>query len=393
MGKGESPMTEYPHITRISATEVKAFAECRLAWHYSSANRMNIRPKQAPMALFFGTGIHAALDQYYGKGVDPAQAFKVWWDVELEQLFDTYPNAADTLDFAKLNTNKELGVGMLEHYVVWAKGQDNFKVLFTEIEFEVPIPGTDGLLVGRFDGIVQDPAGYLWILEHKTFSVEPDYRALLIDAQTGKYQWACQELIRLGKLPGVPTTAIVSGAYYNGLRKKLPRKPALLKKGKGLSTAANIDTTYEVYVAELAALNLDPSEYEPVLSALRSKGNTFFRREQIMRTARELDIVAGRLRLEYLEMSRPDVAIFPTPSRDCPHRCQYFDLCLMEQTGGDTSFLINNFFEQRKKKGDVYPYPEAPHIEIATDSHSEPVVIFGRLTEEGTPKQPKPLPF
>ena len=363
-------------ITRVSATEMISFHRCRLAWHYGSANRMNIRPKKPATALLFGTGIHEALAQYYSDNVNPATVFRIWWTQELANLQEQYPE--DLTDLSYLEEMLGLGVGMLDHYKEWAKSQDNFRVLHTEIEFEVPIidpmtgEDTGGILVGRFDGIAKDSIGDIWLLEHKTYYTEPAQNALLIDAQTGKYQWAAQQLIRQGAIAGIPKDAILRGAVYNGLRKKLPRKPTLLSSGKGFSKATNIDTTYEVYLQTILENNFDPNDYIDILTVLRARGNKFFKREYVRRTQEELKIIGNRLAMEYKEMARPDLPIYPSPTRECPAQCQYFDLCLLEQTGGDNSFLIKYFYEPRERKGKVYPYPEAVTEQVIEEEISTP---------------------
>jgi len=163
----------------IRTSDRGMFKRCRTMWDFTSKIRQNYEPVQRYHAFDFGTAIHAGLQAYY----EP----KTWGEKKLMQQ-----NARDAFyaSFAELQklvkigdiafelTFKEsidLGLGMLEFYFIWAPKQDvNIKPLYTEIEFEVPIPGLEGLAVyqGRIDLIVEvydDDGNFLgyYIVDHK----------------------------------------------------------------------------------------------------------------------------------------------------------------------------------------------------------------------------------
>src|SRR5690606_30397833 len=173
------------------------------------------------------TGIHRALEAYYGRGEDPAEFWKAWSEKEFQRMSQEQGGMFREEEEIYLE-QRELGISILSNYLQFAKQNDNFEALMTEQQFEVPIrhpvDGTPvGLLVGTFDGIVRTPDG-LWLLEHKTSadrwsedSVDPGY----LDQVIG-YMYAGQLVF------GQP----LDGVLFNILRKKVPRVPPLVYGGK-----------------------------------------------------------------------------------------------------------------------------------------------------------------
>ncbi len=343
---------------RISTTERSQYKECRRLWDYNSNNRQNLEPKKPQPPLWLGTGVHEALSAYYSQRGGLVETFETWADAQLRDLRETHLlDAEEERRFAGL---RELGAGMLRHYGEWAKANDHFTMLVTEFEFEVPIltpagePVLDAWYVGRFDGVLMDEAGYLWVIDHKTVSSWGDETEYLeLDDQTASYQWACQYLIEQGRLPGVPRDAVLRGAMHNRLRKKVPAIPRLLQNGK-LSRDMSQDTTYEVYLAEIERYGLPTWEYQDVLDRLQTRGNTFFKRVAIERGPREVQRIGERLYWEYMEMQRRDQPIYPTPRIDCSWRCAFKSLCRAENMGEDVEFVKQALYKQRPWKGMVY---------------------------------------
>jgi PD-(D/E)XK nuclease superfamily len=120
--------------------------------------------------LWFGAGIHKALEAYYNTGLkkDPEIAFISWFDLEwnggriheselpeyvdrnpmryadgslkIEGLRDLLPSPDEEL----FMQHKELGIGMMRFYKNYAAREDNFSVIGTEHNFSVPILKPDG---------------------------------------------------------------------------------------------------------------------------------------------------------------------------------------------------------------------------------------------------------
>ena len=344
---------------RISISESRTFDTCLRKWDYSSPNRQGLAPVMMSPALSFGIAIHAGLEAHYRAMQEAGQIPDVSVSVEaflkscsenmaqIRANMGTLPVEAEE----KMYSQVELGEGMLRHYATWAEHRDTFEVLAVEPQFRVSLTGTDGVFVGRFDGVVRDSDG-VWILEHKTFSQEPPPEFLVLDRQTTAYVWALQHIVNLGKAGVVPKGTEVLGVIYNGLRKKLPRRPPVLKSG-GLSKDKAMDTTLEVYDARIAEQGLDASDYTAIRDVLKARGNLFFKREYLRKGPAELDGFGRDLRRIYRRMSTT-TEIYPSPSWDCLWSCDFRDLCMAEQVGADHEDLRRIRYRKASSKGAVY---------------------------------------
>jgi hypothetical protein len=346
-------------VFKLSTTEREEFKACRRKWDFASLSRQGLEPKRPATALWFGTGIHYALEQYYATNADPVEEFARWSEVDLERIRESQGGLWDE-QVDSLKETEDLGRGMLEGYVDWASivdSQSNVgfkKVVYTEKEFQVPIRDNTGNiarftdakgqvfemhLVGRWDLIVEDFDAFLWILDHKTMRDKLDPEILVLNDQMVCYLWAAQEVFQ------VP----FAGVYYNGLRKKLPTVPKVLRAG-GLSKAKNIDTTYEVYLAEIERLELDPADYEDILDHLKNKPNTFFQREKLRRNAQEIRSAGYWLWLEAMDMLN-DPFLYPNMTWDCKYMCDFKDICKAMNRGDDVEWMLSNGYQKRKEDG------------------------------------------
>ncbi len=354
-------------LLRISTTEMQEFKSCRRAWHYSSPNRMNLEPKSGAIALWLGSGVHKALETYYGhiaKAKDTDDPTEVRAAAAVASMETYIKWRTETLQEItedpedKYRKNGVLGEKMLENYFDYAAKTDNFTPLMTEFEFEIPIRNPEtgevfkGFWVGKIDGLVRCSKGFLWVLEHKTYSVETGSDFLLLDEQTQSYQWAVQELIRTGKL--LTPDEIVKGVIYNGLAKKAPAIPVQLKNG-ALSRDRSKATTGGIFRAEIERLGLKEEDYADHLEYLDSVGvKQFFKREKITRSALELRNFEQRRFWEYQDMANENLRIYPNPNWNCGWMCDYLRLCIQQNVGGDTEQTIELLYQQRKRRGEVY---------------------------------------
>ena len=231
---------------------------------------------------------------------------------------------------------KVLGLGMLDYYFLWAPKNDKFKPLRVEVEFEVPIPGLfDTVYQGRIDMIAEDEYGY-WIVDHKTAAQFGATDWLRLDDQCSSYAWAAKQQLGLD----------IRGVLYNEVRKKVPRKPNVLRNGT-LSVAKNQDTTYETYLATIKELGYKPSAYTGILEYLQDAPKQFVRRTKVQYGKETLPLVEKRIRAESIEMLN-DPAIYPTPSRFNCAGCSFYEPCLALHEGRDEEIILDALFEKRK---------------------------------------------
>ena len=167
-----------------------SFLRCRRYWDWSSPARNNLSLRAdihgVNTDLWFGTGIHWALEQYYAPGQairrDPVEAWLTWYDVQwrggtvgtewLDKVYDLNPRPVppntpeylaqfgdkpiefDTMDLwvvrgledilpdadgDKYEELRELGLRMMTFYKQYAEANDAFEVLVVEHDFSIPI--------------------------------------------------------------------------------------------------------------------------------------------------------------------------------------------------------------------------------------------------------------
>jgi hypothetical protein len=337
---------------RISVTEVQEYLQCARRWDYASDNRQALDPKEPQPALFFGTGIHKGLESFYS-GKNPVEAFEAWFWEELKAI-----RAKCDVDVemeGQLMGMLPLGKGMLAHYVSHY-ATEPLKVLRAEMKFEVPIPGCEtepGFLVGTIDGKAQYGSSRIWALEHKSFADAMPAGYLDLDIQMTAYPWALRALF---------PSEDIAGTLYNGLRKKLPSVPPLLKDGKAISRAA-IDSTHGIYLAEILRHGFNPADYRDILANLEAKGNSFFVRTPVPRSPHEMEHFGKFIAQVHDRMVREPLKTFMyNPTMDCGWWCGYRDLCQMRTFGGDEEGLkVMRFVRKTKSRypsGDPYTRPE-----------------------------------
>lgn len=283
----KKPTTKARPFVSISPSQLDAMS-CRLAWYLGY--RLGYKPNRSAIALEFGTGIHYALEMYYGKKQDPVKAFSKWADARMRELGDKIINFDEFMD------HKNLGVIMLEGYLKRYEKED-FTVLATEkmIRRPLPSPTKDDPevkcdLVARLDGLVRDNrTEKIFSLEHKTFErFSPGFMDR--DHQMTAQVWLGQSLAEsLGLEEGV------AGVIYNGLRKQAP---------------------------------------SPKVK------NELYERLKVYRNDRQIEVFLHRAYHQYAEFNREGLAIYPQPNMVRCSQCDFGDVCRAYMLGEDWKFLL-----------------------------------------------------
>jgi hypothetical protein len=272
---------------------------CRFSWHLQYQE--GYRPKRKNINLELGTGIHLALERWYGMRADPVEVFTSWADGRIQELEQS--EAAWIDDIQKFYEARALGIAMLLGYKE-RYAEETFDVVATEhtLRRRLPIPKTERLsqywLVARLDGIVRDKAtGQLYSLEHKTFE-RMNTEQLELDHQMSAQVWLGQDLVSQMGLDGS-----LIGVIYNGLRKQTP----------------------------------GPRVSVPL-----------FERHVICRTEQHIRIMLHRAYWKAKEMlSNRNLPIYPDPN---PMRCSWCDfkvVCTEYMRGGDFRFLLKELYDKR----------------------------------------------
>ena len=332
----------------IRTSDRGSFKACRRKWDLGSKLRQNYEPVAPAKPLEFGTAIHAGFEEYY----DP-----LWWSKttptertmaaigrfkaecdrqkrkRLEFSGDESLSLEDEEDFAE---RLILGTEMFKNYGDYYGESDNFTPLYTELEFEVPIPDTDHIYQGRIDLVIEDAYGEYWIVDHKTRGSFGSTEHYTLDEQAASYAWALQEML---KIP-------VAGVLFNEVLKAYPKKPEPLARG-GFSQSKQQRTTYELYYQTLLENNEPHHKYAEFLEFLKNKGNPFFRRIQIHKSPRELKNLAQQIRLEALDMGNPDIPIYPSPGMFNCMGCAFSAPCIAINDGSDIEWIMETSYRKR----------------------------------------------
>jgi hypothetical protein len=317
---------------------------------------MNLERMRPVDYFFFGRGVHYALAAYYKDGEKPADAFQDWYLRELA-VVRAQTGGLFEAEEQQFSGNLTLGIGMLDHYLLWAQTADkDLTVLDTEIESVLPLIAASGRKSGwytfgfRLDAIARDTTGALWVMEHKTaspftFSRNQLYnmeRRLENDEQATAYIYA------LGRM--YPEERI-AGALFTYLKKAVPEPPRLVHGGTALSKNKQQDTTLELYVSAIKEHGFDPVPYYTFLQHLRSEGNTFFKRFEVKRHPKQLVQFEKDLYRTVKDFSgvRTLNDAYPNPPWYGCQKCTVRALCEIVSLGMDPTFLINTDYRPRRQ--------------------------------------------
>jgi len=392
-------------IIPIHNSDRGAFKRCRRYWNWSSPTRFNLMLRADIHGinnnLWFGTGIHWAIEQYYNPSLqrDPVEAFLTWFDIQwnggivthewLDRVYDLKPKPVEPFvsptplwtvrglqdiipspnhdEFLEL---KQLGEEMMKFYKQYAVKNDDFDVLVVEHDFSVPIWDYDNDKIltaidkredspnygkelevharGRMDLIKQSRVnGKLGIFDHKTADkIGEDYFLKLeTDEQCTSYLWAAEVEAQYYDLPhaGQPVEEVI----YNALRKYYPKPPTEVRGGMFSINRETESATYEMLMewirknAPGVPLNIKQQAY---VDWLRDVGDEqFIIRKMVTRNRHQLINAGKRIYREALDMLRPDLLIYPNLTNDygCMN-CQFRNPCLAIEGGYDAPQILRD---------------------------------------------------
>jgi hypothetical protein len=362
----------------ISITELLDYMRCHRQWDIVSPNRQGLTRKGIPQtALHIGSAVHHGIAAPVF-GDDPLEAMEQWFQAERVRIGQEYAQlvgaAMGTAEILRLEESHQLARGLVAHYFE-RYTEDSirpFRYIAAELSFRVPltINGEEIFLVGTCDGLAEDPnTGDIWLVENKTYSQKPDLRYLKVDFQMRGYIWAMQTLLGIQ----------LRGVLYNGLNKKLPKKPRVLANGtlskEWLETTATVyeqalvehhgENWREVLVHPTKGMKVSSNEgcitghefYGEFLHRLkeRDEGDTspFFTRHKIpfsqasirawSQTMHQVMTEIASIEREEKEGSRPP--LYPNFRWEGCWDCQVADLCTALEEGDDYDYLAEQFYQ------------------------------------------------
>lgn len=316
-------------VTRVSNSKLKTWRRCPNKFRYKYVERL--RPKKRAIQLERGSWIHDLLQHHYD-----GEDWKDRQNVLTKEFWALFEEEREDLGDLPSECKQ-----IMRAYVRKYKNEDRqYRVVDSELDEIVTLP--NGLQLNVIiDLIMEDSRGGLWAWDHKTRKNFDDDESMMRDPQLTLYFYALE---LMGYKP-------MRGVVYNEIRTKPPSIPKLIKTG-GLSKA-RIDTTAEVYMAEIRKHDLDPSDYTDILQRLmRTKSDAFFRRTPLPKDPPVLKQMVKELSWSVNEMNR---AIkknqFPRTydKNQCKWDCEFSDICLAELYGGDPEPLIKQGFERSRR--------------------------------------------
>jgi hypothetical protein len=297
--------------------------------------------------------MHSALQVFVSKGTKAA--VKAWFklfDEGLVSVKKSYGGLWDTGVAEMYGEYRELGAGMLTNYELFVEALGvSMDTIHMEQRVWVPIrePGslvkgkwTPGKPMGvkltaRMDRVVGIGDDH-YILDYKTGS-QPTGKALELADQPTGYSYIYWRI----------TDELPRGVFIEGLLKKMPEEPRILKNGS-LSTAKNQNTIPALYEATMRQMGLMKSkEHLECLAALQAQGwDGYFEREMTARNAEQ--IINYEKHLAYIVADMLDVIedperAYPSPSQmRCP-RCPLINVCMAMEDGGDYEYMLETQFD------------------------------------------------
>lgn len=185
-----SELRSQPHL---SASSVSDYLSCGLKYRFSRIDKL--RPEFKPEALVFGSGIHAALAEFYRAlqqgGPMTVKDLKASFQRNWVQLAEDQ----DDIMFRKGKNFRQLladGKNLLEAFHQEFQ-PEKASIIGIEEPFRFEIPGLDVPMIGAYDLVLEDSAGVITIVDHKTAARAPATQNVDANMQMTIYHMAARE--------------------------------------------------------------------------------------------------------------------------------------------------------------------------------------------------------
>jgi hypothetical protein len=296
-------MTKEPYV--LSNSEIQVFKDCRRKWWLNYYRRLQPKQKQFTGALALGSRIHEALDQYYSSDgeIGLLDAHSALVKQDMDKLIAEY---RDTYD---LEAEAELGRIMLEGYLQWMdeEGIDaNLEKISNEEIITMPLFDGEVVLQGKLDMRVRRKNdGVRMFRDFKT--VGGSFSDFANQAQMNEQ---------------ILTYMLLESAQN--------KEPGERSEGGIFTMLKKVKRT----------ANAKPPFYEQIevrhnVFTLRS----FWQRihgaiSDLMRVKKELDGGAD-----------PNFVAYPSPTKDCKWKCQFYTVCPLIDDGSAAEAAIEQMYE------------------------------------------------
>lgn len=374
-------------VPMLRTSERKDFKRCQARWWWGW--REGLKPRGSDRTpLWFGSGFHLALAEWYipgvKRGVHPAETFANYAKDSLHtiKLSDATEDAV-----AEYEDGAVLGEILCNAYVDRYGADESWDFIQAEKPFSLDVPWpkeperqagyeiTPGELLlvykGTWDGVYRDLSdGKVKLLETKT-AAQISTSHLTLDDQAGSYWAIAGHSLRAEGLIGPKER--IHGITYNFARKAKPDERP--KDAEGYSTNKPVKQDFiDAINAErakmpakgpagswlgpeptgketLAMLGDIASKMELTVLGERSKSQPppLFVRETVWRTAAERTTQLRRIQNEGVQMQLARDGVMPltkNSTKDCSWDCSFFQMCELQERGGDWKDFRRIAFKQ-----------------------------------------------
>lgn len=346
-----------PRIAVIRTSDRISFKNCRRRWGWSSHLRHNLGPKEGISPLWFGTGIHFALEDFHGynRFGHPKAAFEAYVRARIDHDPQRLPE-----DYKELT---KLGQDMMDYYVLWLQQRKNtiLKTYWHEgvpqvevnFRFDIPIDqkfldmgGYDkAVYSGTIDRICVDENGWLWPMDYKT-AAQIATLHYATDPQIGVYMWA---------MPHLYAGKTIGGFYYQQHKKKVPLPGRILQNGS-VSTDKSQDSSRLMYretlISVYGSVENAPEKNQELLNQFAMQEDewqdNFIRIDKVYRNERAAQSEGVKILMELEDMLNPDLPLYPNPTRDCAQFCPFHSPCVSMDDGSDYKHILSTVMEPRE---------------------------------------------
>jgi Zierdtviridae exonuclease len=325
-------------VPLLTTSEIKSFDRCPQQWWWGY--RSGLRGKSKPAdALWFGTGIHYALAEWYDEGFNrgpqPADTFYRWVGDEVREIKANLTDRdREWFEEPAYYDAGDLGIAMLDAYLDQYGEDEDWEVIAVEQAFEVELVRngeTIAIFAGCVDGAFIDHSdGNAYLLENKSAGAIKTAH-LPLDMQAGNYFAAGTTVLRHQGVIGPKDT--LYGIMYNFLRKSMPDERPRNARGAALNKDGRI------------------SKRQPP---------KMFHREPVDRKPREVGAILQRITDKAMLMNEYRSGRMPVTKNItdmCPY-CPFFNMCLLHEKGGnawrhfrDQQFIVTDPYHEQLNKG------------------------------------------
>lgn len=383
----------------LRQSERTCFRRCTQRWWWGYREGLVLR-KPDSGAAWFGTGLHVCLAEWYIPGTKRGRPLLETWEQYTKDSYESirvYPDFGDD-EAATYEDAVILGREMLEMYEETYGQDDQFEVIAPEQRFRVLIPDPANPKraiaenVGTFDAVVRDHSdGRIKMIDHKSCRYFA-FKHLTLDDQGGSYCALSTHALRQEGLIG-PKEA-VAGMIYNFLRKA--RRDTRPENAEGLKLNKAEKKHYAAAIADFHKTGRPGTNPDwcipavlmkktlPVLQLLadelsltvggdvsKTQPTPIFYRHFVERTTKERNRQIVRIGQEVQIMNMVRQGLIPitkNPTEACANMCDFFDLCELDETSGDTEDMKSMMFSVRDPYADHRKGAENSKTSAAADT-------------------------